>query len=236
MPTKQQKIRQKFALRAMKDPELAEKSEIKDFFTFFGGYIRKEVEWSKGLAAGPILYSLANKKLPSDVRLAVGKKLIYWGGNSAVEWEYETEVTKESVKSRAKENGCYAFLEELNLVAMKGSTKGRVIEERLKLSSKKAMATNFLNANNCFNPSSEGYSMMKRMETSIIECLKQKTPLSEDMLYVTWKWVSKVTGEARSGNSELWTTIKETLLSVLTIPINKRDWEWFKVYVMENVV
>ncbi len=134
-----------------------------------------------------------------------------------------------------RRNGSYAILEEINLAAMKGSMKGRVVEERLKLSSKKAMATNFLETNKCFTPKSEGYEMMKSMQKSIITCLEQRTPLSEDMLYVSWKWLSKVKKEG-SSKSKLWEAIKETLLNVLTLPINKRDWEWFKLFVMENVV
>ncbi len=41
------------------------------------------------------------------------------------------------VKGMAKSHGCFAYLEELKLGVMKGSMKGRVIDERLKLSSKK---------------------------------------------------------------------------------------------------
>ncbi len=163
-------------------------------------------------------------------------------------------IAKESIKERAKRSGAYAYLQKLNIDSLKGSMKGRVTEERIKLSSKQgtfpspppsfrptqtkthvAMAMNFLTANNCFEPSSEGYEMMKCMEKSIITCLKQKTPLSEDMLYLTWKWVCK-TKKGGSSNSELWETIKETLLNVLDLPINKRDWVWFQMFVMTNVV
>ncbi len=140
-----------------------------------------------------------------------------------------------SVKEVAKQKSLYVFLEELNLAGMKGSMKGRVVEERAKLCSKKGMASNFLETNDCFNASSDGYSMMKILEKSIISCLKQKTPLSEDMLYLTWKWVCKTT-KGGSSNSELWEAIEETLLEVLKLPINKRDWQWFKMFVMENVV
>ncbi len=67
---------------------LLAKSEMKEFYAFFEGYIRKEMERTKGESASTILLLLAdNPNISSSVQLEMGEKLLNLGGNPNYEEE-----------------------------------------------------------------------------------------------------------------------------------------------------
>ncbi len=94
---------------------------------------------------------------------------------------------------------------------------------------------NFLAANKCYEKDSSGYKMMEMMTGAAITCLKERTPLSEDMLFIAWKWSAKVE-EGGSSKSRIWKTLKETLEKTLVIPLNRRHWMWFKMNLLHSGV
>ncbi len=110
--------------------------------------------------------------------------------------------------------------------------KGRVVKERERIEALNAMSSQFLELNNCFNKESKGYAMMESLTASIIQCFKERCPLSEDLLHIAWKWNDEILiGKGGAMESSLWKCIYETLTNVLSLPLNKRDYIWFKLYV-----
>ncbi len=154
-------------------------------------------------------------------------------------WVFDTGrqkyIRERSPKLIAQTRGLFVLLEVLNLAKMGDKMKGRVIQERERLKRVKATAANFLSANDCFNEKSKGYAMMGLLTESILTCLKQRTPLSEDLLFIVWKWSAKVE-KGGTSESNLWKTLKETLEKTLVIPLVKRHWEWFKMNVLYSAV
>ncbi len=70
---------------------------------------------------------------------------------------------------------------------------------------------------------------------SLVACFKERTPLSEDLLFLGWKWSARSV-EGGTSKSLLWTSLKETLSKVLAIPLNKTDWVWFKMNLLGTSV
>ncbi len=139
-------------------------------------------------------------------------------------WKKNTErlefESTHSPKVVARARRLYVFLELLNLAKLGESMKGRVISKRAKIQELKAMSANFLLSNDCYTLDSKGYKMMEEVTLSLVTCLKERSPLSEDLLFIAWKWASK-TVKGGASKSILWKTMRKTLEEVLVIPLNK---------------
>ncbi len=135
----------------------------------------------------------------------------------------------------AEAKGMWLFCELLSLSKMGDSMKSQVVEERGRLEEMKAMAHNFLSANKCMEKEGEGKEMMVALTKSMIECFDKKVPLSEDLLFISWTW-AKATYKEKVLESPLWQNISRVLKKVLAIPLNPRDWAWFKMNVFKSAV
>ncbi len=112
---------------------------------------------------------------------------------------------------------------------------GKVIEERDRIELLRATALNFLQVNGCLEKGSKGYEMMEILCESMTQCFSHKIPLSEDILFICWRWVHFIS-DGQSLKSEFWKSIKKTVEEVLAIPANPIHAAWFKMNVRQSAV
>ncbi len=205
------------------------------FYDAFSHYMAKEVQKRHGEFGGPLLIKLSAMGSGSELYLSKDHHKLMKRFLRARPNTMHKDAKGMTAYDHARKIAAWVCYELLNLSKMGDSMKTRVIEERERLEGLRATATTYLEANNCFKKRSEGYKMMEYIRDSIIRSFEKRHPLSEDMLFICWKWLQKL-HDGQPTKSHLWGKISKSLRSALKIPLNAKDWVWFKFNVFHSAV
>lgn len=119
---------------------------------------------------------------------------------------------------------------------MGSKTRQKVNNERNKVEKQRGVIGQFL-TNQCNKKL--GSMALNSIVDTMISMIKEKKPISDDLLLLCWKFeLSKKKKSEKYDplSSPLWKAIEETVQDVLTIPINKVDWFWFKEYLFYSSI
>ena len=116
---------------------------------------------------------------------------------------------------------------------MRNKLDGKMTEIELK----RAMVRNFLdNLESKDNKMSESMKWtMKSLRKYILELLTQKLPISDDLLMLSIHFEMEMEGKSIL-ETETWQTLSKVCLQVLSLPLNKAHWLWFKSYIMQSAI
>ncbi len=76
--------------------------------------------------------------------------------------------------------------------------------------------------------------MMVLLTKEVIRCINERLPLSEDMLFICWKFA--VFSNKNPLDSDLWKVLSTRLEEVLKLPLHPLNWAWFKSNIMKSAV
>ncbi len=136
----------------------------------------------------------------------------------------------------SKEKGIWDAYEALTLSTMGESLKNTVLGERDRIEALVAFSSNFLSQNKrCFERGTSEYSTMEQMTISLVNALEKRLPISEDLLFLLWKWSSQISG-GHPLDSFLGKGLCKILNDILLIPLNAFKWTWFKANLLQSAV
>ncbi len=136
----------------------------------------------------------------------------------------------------SKENGIWDAYEELTMSAMGDSLKNSVLRERDRIEALDAFSSNFFAENKlCFEKGEDDHAMMKQLTISLENAFENRKPISEDLLFLCWKWNTRISGGSPL-DSRLGKSLFKMLEDILVIPLNLFDWTWFKANLMPSAV
>ncbi len=118
---------------------------------------------------------------------------------------------------------------------MGDSLKSSVMKERVRIERLKGFSTSFMDSHGCEKEGSEGYQFMKDMTAFLEASFQKRLPLSEDILFLCFRWNAIMHG----GNvmkSSLWKCLAKELPRILKIPMKEIEWAWFKSNLFHSAV
>ncbi len=76
---------------------------------------------------------------------------------------------------------------------------------------------------------------MEYLTAFLVESFEKRLPISEDILFICWKWTQKTHG-GKPLRSDLWSHLMNTLKECLAIPIRELNWKWFAANLFHSAV
>ncbi len=138
-----------------------------------------------------------------------------------------------------RENGIWDAYEALNLAKLQlgDPLKKTVLREKERIEALVAFSSSFFAENElCFEKGTNDYAMVNQMTASLVDALETRRPISEDLLFLCWKWNTRIT-EGRPLDSLLGKSLCKTLEDILfTAPLNEFDWTWFNANLLPSAV
>ncbi len=133
-----------------------------------------------------------------------------------------------------KTRGRWEMYEMMNLSQMGDSLKGSVVAERERVEALRATAASFIDTNRCLEKG-KGHEMMEIIVKSLEESFDKRLPISEDILFIGWRWIH-LTNDGRPLKTSLWRCMAKNLKEVLAIPMNMLYWKWFESNILRSAV
>ena len=84
------------------------------------------------------------------------------------------------------------------------------------------------------NVTCEEDKLLEELLQTQLNLLMKKSPLSDDMLLLVWKYEMSI--NATGDTNRLWLSLSKIIEEVLDNASNKRDWFWFKTYILQSIV
>ena len=84
-----------------------------------------------------------------------------------------------------------------------------------------------------------GDNAMDSMLETVIELISQRLPISDTMLLLCWKYENKEYSKNESFDplkSRLWQSIEKVLNNILELPLNKKEYIWFRKYLFNSAI
>ncbi len=97
------------------------------------------------------------------------------------------------------------------------------------------MSKTFIDALKCLEKDGKGWKVMETMHGFLKDALERKLPISEDLLFIVWRW-TRETHDGKPLKSSLWKCLSVVLRDVLAIPINPSKWKWFSAQLFSSAV
>ena len=107
---------------------------------------------------------------------------------------------------------------------------------RSQIELKRGMVSQFLKYYKCTDPNSMEYKSMIRIMDCLIELLQKRLPFSDDLLLLCYHFELSQMKQVKPLQTKIWKTITKVCDRVLKLPLNRRDWLWFKQYLMPSVL
>eukprot|EP01084_Bolivina_argentea_P165003 286760_1 len=132
----------------------------------------------------------------------------------------------------ARETGQWNKLNILLFAKMSNKMRDKADEQVMKLDANKAVIKQWFRFYSIDNTKSDEYKFMIKLVESLKILIRKRLPLSDDMLMIGLYFEMKQ--NINGGNplkTSLWKCLYNTLNNVLRIPLNRRNWLWFKQYI-----
>ncbi len=145
-------------------------------------------------------------------------------------------IAKKNPIEESKDGGVWDAYEVLNFSTMGESLKNTVLRERNRIEELLAFSSNFFAENKgCFEKGEDDYSIMEKLGISLVKSFEKRLPISEDLLFLCWKWSTEITG-GHPLDSFLGKELSKILNDILVIPLNAFNWTWFKANLLPSAV
>ena len=140
---------------------------------------------------------------------------------------------KKTPLDNAKECGYWDIVEMLSFADMSDKMRQKSDDQVAKLNRVEGMVKQWFRFYDVKNKQSNEFKSMQRMCEAVKTLIKKRLPISDDMLMLCFNF------ELQQNNGDplkcsLWKFLFNTLNEILRIPLNRRNWLWFKQYIFES--
>ena len=145
----------------------------------------------------------------------------------------------------AKKLGYWEIYQTLTFAKL-GNKMGNEIEiTRDSIELKRGMVKQFLKHFDCKDVNSNEYKSMQSLLTCLLYLIENKLPFSDDLLLLCFHFELQImrfnsnnnnTNEINPLNTKTWQTLSKVCDQTLSIPQNRRDFLWFRSYVLKSSV
>eukprot|EP01084_Bolivina_argentea_P179477 310134_1 len=135
----------------------------------------------------------------------------------------------------AKSYGQWDSASKLTFASMGDKMRQKSDEQVAKLNRNKGICKQWFRFYNVEMVDSDEYKSMVKMVDSLKILIKKRLPLSDDLLLLCFHFEMK----KNNGNPlkcSLWNCLYDTLNEILRIPLNRRNWLWFKQYIFNSLL
>eukprot|EP01084_Bolivina_argentea_P154778 269785_1 len=175
----------------------------------------------------------------------LGKTLLHYGaenlnkksGNMS-EWllsikgiDYDIkDFSNKTAMDLGKEAGNWIAVNKLIFASMGNKMRQKADEEIAKLNRNKGIVAQWFRFYPIDNIDSDEYKSMTKMVESLKTLIRNKLPISDDLLLICFSFEMKQ-NQNDPLKCSLWKCLYDTLNNCLRIPLNRRNWLWFKQYI-----
>ena len=138
-----------------------------------------------------------------------------------------------SVTDEAIKHGQWSNVQQISLAPMGSSMKNQAKNEQKRIETSRGVVDKFLKQRAVMCKDKEDL-LLEELLLTVIELIKQKAPISDSMLLLSWKY--ETSKNSNENENRLWIVIKATLEDVLQHSKNKRKWIWFQKYIFNSIV
>ena len=140
-------------------------------------------------------------------------------------------------KDLAFESGHWHVYEKI-IFAQKGSKiKDKVTKERNRLDLIRGTVYKFLQVTDeKDDKDSNNVNGMENLLSDMINLIENRQPLSDDMLLASWHYEIRTKKLQDKTQSRLWIAIENALNQVLSLPLSKIEFVWFKSYLFRSSI
>eukprot|EP01083_Nonionella_stella_P064697 168888_1 len=169
-----------------------------------------------------------------------GKTLLMWASDGCLKGVKRLLVEKDidmdvrdingnTALDIAKEAGRFDIIQELMVRSMGHQLKEKAKDKMNQLEHAKAVATHWFQV--CTDE-----SVMNGICDGMNALIRNGLPISDHMLFIALQWELRQSEDGNILNTSIYKTIEETLDDLLNIPLNKRHWNWFKLYLFDSCI
>eukprot|EP01084_Bolivina_argentea_P042617 78579_1 len=130
----------------------------------------------------------------------------------------------------AKENGHWNIVSTLTFASLGDKMRTKANNEIAKLRRVEGMIKQWFRFYKISNTNSTEYKSMKKMCQSIKTLIKKRLPLSDSMVSICFDFELQQ-NKNNPLKCPIWKTLRNTLTECIRIPLNRRNWLWFKQYI-----
>ena len=161
--------------------------------------------------------------------------------------KYTNKLGK-SAREEAIKAGQWGIVQNIALSQMGSRKKNKAKTEEQRIESQHAVVKNFLKERQEMsktqarnkkeiklteNEKKEDILLEELLQT-VLNLLIKKSPLSDNMLLLVWKYEMSI--NPSGDKNRLWLALSQIIEEVLDNASNKRDWFWFKTYILQSIV
>eukprot|EP01083_Nonionella_stella_P076970 209942_1 len=155
-----------------------------------------------------------------------------------IEWVLSIPGLNEGIKDYkgmtamdyARKDGKWDIVAKLAFASMSNKMRQKADEQIAKLDRNKGIVKQWFRFYQVNDSGSDEYKSMIKMVESVKTLIQNKLPFSDDLLLMCFHFEMTQHGNDPLKCS-LWQCIHDTLNDVLRIPLNRRNWLWFKQYI-----
>eukprot|EP01084_Bolivina_argentea_P070296 127804_1 len=167
----------------------------------------------------------------------------YWENGTKtvhlIEWLLSQKGINDSIENHnldtpsmvAKQWGHWIIVNKLTFASMGNKMREKSDEQIAKLNRNHGIIKQWFRFYNCDNIESDEYKSMVKMVESLKTLIKNRLPISDEMLLLVFHFEMKQNNN-NPLECSLWKCLCNTLNEILRIPLNRRNWLWFKQYIL----
>eukprot|EP01084_Bolivina_argentea_P149227 260711_1 len=205
--------------------------EIAEYYSKYKKYINiNDKIYSRFHQSGQTMLHLAISHLSVEDESVVEWLLSLPGIDISIKNEYNKTPLE-----LVKEAGKWKLVGALTFVSMSNKMRQKSNEQIDKLNRNKGIIKQWFRFYNIDNKDSNEYNSMIKMTESIKTLIKNRLPFSDDLLLLCFNFEMKH-NLYDPLKCSIWNCLYHTINKVLKIPLNRRNWLWFKQYVFQSSI
>ena len=176
--------------------------------------------------------------------------------------KYKNKLGK-SAREEAMKSGQWGIVQNIALSQMGSRKKDKAKTEENRIESKRGIVTNFIKERQAMLKTASAAKtapagkekedkkdgdgaaddeqgipaqdqLLEELLQTMLKLITKKLPLSDDMLLLVWKY--EMSMNPNGDMNRLWLALSKTIETVLDNATNRRDWFWFKTYILQSIV
>ena len=121
---------------------------------------------------------------------------------------------------------------------MASGMKNQAKVEEIRIEMKRGIADQFLKQRRLLSKLKDNDKqsdvLFEEMIETLLKLITKQLPISDDILLICWKYEMLINPNEK--NNRLWKVLNNVILNVLNNSRNKRNWIWFKSYILNSIV
>ena len=142
-------------------------------------------------------------------------------------------------------HGQWSIVQQIGFAKMTSGMKNQAKLEEKRIETQRGIVNQFLKQRKIMSKNTKNTDkdtsnkkisdpLLEELLQTMLKLISQQSPISDDLLLICWKYEMSINSNEK--NNRLWKVLNNIVQNVLNNSRNKRNWIWFKSYVLNSIV